>query len=160
MQRKQSPRERGKLRAARPCAPNDRQPPMLVNYVAVKWLHVGCVIVSITGFVARGALMFAGSPLLATRFVRVAPHVVDTLLLASALWLAWMIGQYPFVHGWLTAKVLGLLAYIVLGSIALKRGRTLRLRSAAFVAALATAAYIVSVALTRDPRGALVWWPG
>ncbi|MDA8109874.1 MAG: SirB2 family protein [Betaproteobacteria bacterium] len=116
-------------------------------------IHVGCVVLSVSGFVARGGLMLAGSPLLATRFVRVAPHVVDTLLLASALWLAWAIGQYPFVNGWLTAKVLGLLAYIVLGSVALKRGRSKRVRAAAFVAALATVGYIVSVALTRDPRG-------
>lgn len=129
-------------------------------YLTVKWLHVGCVALSVAGFAARGVLMVAGSPLLNARFVRVAPHIVDTLLLASALWLAWMIGQYPFVHGWLTAKVLGLLAYIVLGSIALKRGRTPRLRAAAFVAALATAGYIVSVALTHDARGVLVWWPG
>jgi uncharacterized membrane protein SirB2 len=129
-------------------------------YLTVKWLHVGCVALSFAGFAARGALMLAGSPLLGTRFVRVAPHIVDTLLLASALWLAWMIGQYPFVHGWLTAKVLGLLAYIVLGSIALKRGRTPRLRAVAFVAALATAGYIVSVALTHDARGVLVWWLG
>ena len=133
---------------------------MLANYVAVKWLHVGCVVLSITGFAARGALMLAGSPLLHTRLVRIAPHVVDTLLLASALWLAWMIGQYPFVQGWLTAKVLGLLAYIVLGSVALRRGRTPRQRAAAFVAALATAGYIVSVALTHDPRGALLWLRG
>jgi uncharacterized membrane protein SirB2 len=114
---------------------------------------VACVVLSLAGFGARGALMLVGSPLLAARFVRVAPHVVDTLLLASAAWLAWFLGQYPFVHGWLTAKVLGLLAYIVLGSIALKRGRTRGQRILAFAAALLAAAYVVSVALTRDPLG-------
>ena len=92
---------------------------------------------SIAGFIARGALMLRGSPLLKARFVRVAPHVVDTVLLASALWLCWLLREYPFVDGWLTAKVLGLLAYIALGTIALKRGRTPRVRAAAFVAALA-----------------------
>lgn len=121
-------------------------------YFFVKQLHVACVIVSLAGFAARGVLMLAGSSLLRARFVRVAPHVVDTLLLASAAWLAWFLGQVPFVNApWLTAKVLGLLAYIVLGSVALKRGRTLRLRAAAFVAALLAAAYVVGVALTRDP---------
>ncbi len=99
--------------------------------------------------------MLAGSPLLQARFVRIAPHVVDTVLLASAGWLAWFLGQYPFVHGWLTAKVLGLVAYIVLGSIALKRGRTKAVRAAAFAAALAAVLYVVSVALTRDPLGFL-----
>ncbi|HEX7054484.1 MAG TPA: SirB2 family protein [Burkholderiales bacterium] len=126
-------------------------------YLLAKSLHVGCVILSLGGFLARGLLMIAGSPLLGSRVVRVAPHVVDTVLLASALWLAWMLRQYPFVHGWLTAKVLGLVAYIVLGSIALRRGRTKRIRIAAFAAASATAFYIVSVALTHDARGFLLW---
>jgi uncharacterized membrane protein SirB2 len=94
--------------------------------------------------------MFADSPLLRLRFVRIAPHVVDTLLLASAVWLAWFLGQVPFVHGWITAKVLALVAYIVLGTIALRRGRSRAVRAAAFGAALAAAAYIVAVALTRD----------
>lgn len=126
-------------------------------YLAVRALHVACAALSIAGFAVRGLLMLAGSALLQTRCVRIAPHVVDTVLLASALWLAWQIGQYPFVHGWVTAKVLALLAYIVLGSLALRRGPTVRIRAAAFALALAAAGYIVSVALTRDPRGALVW---
>ena len=124
-------------------------------YLLAKSLHVGAVALSITGFAARGALMLRGSRLLEARFVRVAPHVVDTVLLASALWLAWLIGQYPFVAGWLTAKVLGLLAYVALGTVALRRGRSLRVRAAAFAAALATVAYIVCVALTHDARGPL-----
>jgi uncharacterized membrane protein SirB2 len=119
-------------------------------YLAVRALHIACAAISITGFAARGALMFADSPLLRHRFVRIAPHVVDTLLLASAVWLAWFIGQVPFVHGWSTAKVLALVAYIVLGTIALRRGRSRAVRAAAFGAALAAAAYIVAVALTRD----------
>ena len=94
--------------------------------------------------------MLAGSPLLRTRFARIAPHVVDTVLLASAVWLAWFLGQVPFVHAWITAKVLALLVYIALGTIALKRGRTKAGRAAAFAGALAAAAYIVWVAFTRD----------
>jgi uncharacterized membrane protein SirB2 len=101
--------------------------------------------------------MLRGSPLLQSRVARVVPHVVDTVLLASAIWLAWAIGQAPFVHGWLTAKVLALVAYIALGRLALRPGRPRGVRGAAFAAALATAAYIVSVALTRDPRGPLAW---
>lgn len=120
-------------------------------YLFVKYVHVGCVLLSLAGFAARGALMLRGSPLLQARFVRVAPHVVDTLLLASALWLAWMMRQYPFVHGWLTAKVLGLLAYIILGSIALRRGHTRAVRLAALAGALLAAGYVVAVALTKNP---------
>lgn len=121
----------------------------------VKSIHVGSVCLSIAGFLARGVLMLRGSPLLKARFVRIAPHVLDTVLLASALWLCWLLGQYPFVQGWLTAKVLGLLAYIVLGTIALRRGRSRRVRAAAFAAALATVAYVVTVAIAHDPRGPL-----
>ena len=126
-------------------------------YLLAKYLHVGCVALSLAGFAARGALMLSGSPLLNARLVRVLPHFVDTLLLASAVWLAVLLGQYPFVQGWLTAKVLGLLAYIVLGVYALRRGRTLGQRAVAFVAALLAAGYVVAVALTRDPRGPLAW---
>ena len=124
-------------------------------YLTLKAIHVGCAVVSISGFVLRGAMMLADSPLLRARFVRVAPHVVDTLLLASALWLAALIGQYPFVQGWLTAKVLALIAYIMFGTVALKRPRSSKVRAIAFALALACAAYIVSVALTRDPLGFL-----
>jgi uncharacterized membrane protein SirB2 len=119
-------------------------------YLAVRTLHVACAAISIAGFVARGALMLADSPSLHKRWVRVAPHVIDTVLLASAAWLAWFLGQVPFVHDWITAKVLALVLYIVLGMLALRRGRTKRQRAAAFVAGLATVAYIVAVALTRD----------
>jgi uncharacterized membrane protein SirB2 len=124
-------------------------------FLWIKAIHVGSVGLSIAGFTARGVLMLRGSPLLAARFVRVAPHVVDSALLASAVWLAWFLRQYPFVDGWITAKVLGLLAYIALGTIALRRGRSRRVRAAAFAAALATVAYVVTVALAHDPRGPL-----
>lgn len=119
-------------------------------YLVAKHIHVASVVLSIAGFVARGGLMLAGSPLLGARFARIAPHVVDTVLLASAIWLAWMLHQYPFVHGWLTAKVLGLVAYIVLGAIALRRGRTKAVRVAAFAGALLAASYVVAVALTKN----------
>lgn len=120
-------------------------------YLALKGIHVTCVILSLTGFVVRGAWMMRGSALLNRRWVRVAPHVVDTLLLASAIALALLSHQYPGVHDWLTAKVTGLLVYIILGSIALRRGRSRRVRIGFWVAALASFGYIVAVALTRNP---------
>jgi uncharacterized membrane protein SirB2 len=130
---------------------------MLNVYLLVKQLHVTCVVVSLAGFAARGVLMLAASPLLNARFVRVAPHVVDTILLASAAWLSWALAQYPFVHAWLTAKVLGLITYIALGIIALRPGRSRRQKATAFVAALVAASYIICVALTRDSWGPLAW---
>lgn len=124
-------------------------------YAALKWLHVAFAALSLAGFATRGLLMLRGSPLLATRFARIAPHVVDTVLLASALALSWQLAQYPFVHGWLTAKVIALAGYIGFGSVALRRGHTLHVRAAALVLALGCAAYIVAVALARDALGPL-----
>jgi uncharacterized membrane protein SirB2 len=121
-----------------------------LDYATLKLVHVSCAVLSIGGFFLRGMLMLAGSPLLRARPVRVVPHVVDTLLLASAVALAWMGGQYPLERPWLTAKVAALVVYIALGMAALK-GRARGARATAFVLALATAAYIVAVALTRDP---------
>ncbi len=124
-------------------------------YLALKHLHVTCVVISITGFFLRGALMAAESPILRQRWIRVVPHVNDATLLAAAIALSAMSGQYPFVDAWLTAKVFGLIAYILLGSIALKAGRTKRMRIAAWLAAMVTFGYVVSVALMRDPAGFL-----
>ena len=104
--------------------------------------------------------MLAESPLLAAKPVRIIPHIVDTVLLASAIWLAWSLGLGPFSHGWILAKITGLVAYIVLGTIALRRGRTRGVRTAAFVAALAVAGYIVTVAVTRNALGPLAWFSG
>ena len=123
---------------------------MAATYIALKYLHLSCVVLSGAGFVLRGLWMMQGSPMLARRWVRVLPHVVDTVLLASAIALAVVIGQYPLVNGWLTAKVLGLAAYIVLGTIALRRGRTRALRVAAYCGALLVLSYIVAVALTKS----------
>ena len=129
----------------------------MATYLIVKQIHVACVVLSLGGFAARGALMLADSGLLRTQFARIAPHVVDTGLLASAIWLAWATQQYPFVHGWLTAKVLGLIAYIGFGTMALKHGKTLRSRCFYLVLALLAATYIIAVALTRDPAGPVTW---
>lgn len=122
-------------------------------YIAIKHLHVACVIVSISGFFLRGMLMVAESPILQQRWIKVVPHVNDATLLAAAIALSAMSGQYPFVDGWLTAKVFGLITYIILGSIALKAGRTRGVRIAAWLAAMVTFGYVVSVALTRNPAG-------
>jgi len=124
-------------------------------YPTIKHLHMTCAAATLALFVLRGVWMMRGSPLLAARWVRVLPHVVDTLLLASAITLAVIIGNAPLTHGWLTAKVIGLILYIVLGTIALKRGRTRGVRIGAFVGALVVFGYIVSVAVTKSPLGYL-----
>ncbi len=122
-----------------------------MSYAALKAIHVGSVIASYALFLLRGAWMLQNSPLLRQRWVRILPHVVDTVLLTSAVLLALTIRQYPFVAPWVTAKVLGLVLYIVLGTIALKRGRTRGMRVTAWIAAQLVFFYIVSVAITKTP---------
>jgi uncharacterized membrane protein SirB2 len=121
----------------------------------LKAIHVVSALLSISGFVLRGIWMLQGSPLLKARATRILPHIVDTLLLGSAIALALRISQYPFVHAWLTAKVLGLLVYIVLGSIALKYGRSRRVRALSYGLALGVFLYIVAVAIARNPAAGL-----
>jgi uncharacterized membrane protein SirB2 len=122
-----------------------------MSYLALKHLHVTCVVLSGLGFALRGLWMLNDSPLLRARLTRVVPHVVDTLLLGSALLMAWQSSQYPFAQGWLTAKFFGLLAYILCGTMALKRARTKGRRVVFLVLALLAYAYIVGVALARNP---------
>lgn len=85
--------------------------------------------------------------------MKIVPHVIDTVLLLSAIVLAGILAQMGASSDWLVAKVIGLIAYIVLGMIALKRGRTLQVRIAAFIAALAVLGYILAVAFSKQP------WP-
>jgi uncharacterized membrane protein SirB2 len=121
-----------------------------MSYLAVKHIHMTFAALSGTLFFVRGLWMMAGSTLLQRRWVKIVPHVVDTLLLTSALTLVIWSGQYPIAQNWLTAKLCALVLYIVLGAIALKRGRTKPMRIVAFIAALAVFAYIVMVAVTRQ----------
>lgn len=122
-----------------------------MDYVSLKITHLSCVAISYALFVVRGVWMMRGSELLQRRWVRIVPHVVDTVLLASAIALAITLHQYPLTHGWLTAKVAALLVYIGLGMIALKYGKTRGTRIMAWIAAQVVFAYIVAVALMRSP---------
>lgn len=124
-------------------------------YLVLRNVHIGCAILTITLFLLRGGLMLAESPWQRNVVLRYLPHAVDTVLLTSALMLTTIIHQYPFATGWLTTKVVLLVVYIVLGSIALKRGRTRAVRIAAFVAALATVGFLVTVARAHHPLGIL-----
>ena len=117
----------------------------------LKYTHVAAVIASFALFFLRGLWMMADPGKLDARWVRVVPHVIDTVLLVSAIALAAMTAQYPFVQPWLTAKVLALLVYILLGTVAIRRGRTRRVRIVAWILALAVFGYMVAVARARVP---------
>lgn len=122
-----------------------------MSYIIVKYAHVGAVIVSFSLFFLRGVWMMVAPQKLQLPWVRIVPHVIDTVLLATAIALAVLSTQHPFAQPWLTAKLIGLVVYILLGTIAIKRGRTRRQRIIAWVLALAVFGYIVAVALARDP---------
>lgn len=123
------------------------------TFLVVKWIHVTAAFVSVGGFVLRGVWMLENSPLFSRRWVRIAPHVVDTVLLVSAVGLAAMLHQYPFSDHWLTAKLLALFAYIGLGMIAFRFAESRRFRLLAFSGAIVAAAYILSVAYFKSPLG-------
>ncbi|MGZ8287756.1 MAG: SirB2 family protein [Telluria sp.] len=122
-----------------------------MDYLSLKHAHMTLAATSISLFLIRGVWMLAGSPMLSRAWVRSAPHLVDSLLLASAIGLAWWGGVSPLSSQWLAAKIGALLVYIVLGSIALRYGRTRLSRLAAFIAAIGCFAYIVTTAVTRNP---------
>ncbi|MDN5939020.1 MAG: SirB2 family protein [Salinisphaera sp.] len=122
-------------------------------YPLLLGIHVSAVTLSLALFVLRGGWMLAGVNWRRWRAALVVPHVVDTVLLASAIGLAVLLRQYPLVDAWLTAKVAGLVAYIGLGMVALKHGRSQRVRAGAWLAALLVFGWIVSVAVTHNPLG-------
>jgi uncharacterized membrane protein SirB2 len=126
---------------------------MIEYYLPLRHTHIACAILTVTLFALRGGLMLANSPWQQNVVLRYLPHAVDTVLLTTALMLTSVIRQYPFATGWLTMKVVLLVAYVVLGSIALRRGRTHRTRIAAFAAALLTVGFLLTVARAHDPLG-------
>ena len=130
---------------------------MIEFYPEIKWVHVASVLASGGLFALRGLLVLAGQSRIALWApLRYLSYTIDTTLLTAALMLSTILQQVPFVHGWLTVKVLLLVVYIVLGSFALKRGRTRRAQAGFFLAALATFGFIYSVARAHHPLGALL----
>jgi uncharacterized membrane protein SirB2 len=121
----------------------------------LKIFHTACAFFSIGGFALRGFWMLTGNPLLRRRPVRVLPHIVDTLLLASALGMVSLWGFSSLQAGWLMAKIVALLVYIALGMVALRFGKTRLVRITAWLAAMTTAVYMLSVAYSKNPLGFL-----
>ena len=123
----------------------------MIDHMTLKLVHQSTVLLSIAGFAFRGGLMLAGSSLLYRRWMRSWPHVIDTLLLVSGIWMAVNIRLNPLEHPWLATKIIALLAYIALGFIALRLGKTRRIRITAFIAAVLCFAYIALVGLNKTP---------
>ncbi|RLA28997.1 MAG: regulator SirB [Gammaproteobacteria bacterium] len=119
-------------------------------YTTLKLVHMIAATLTIAGFVLRGFWMLSDSEKLQHPLVRVLPHIIDTVFLLAGIGLIMTLHLPVLLPGWLQIKIAALLVYIVLGTIALKRGKTKRIRAIAFVLALLTFAYVVGVALSKS----------
>jgi uncharacterized membrane protein SirB2 len=124
-----------------------------MDYLLLKGVHMSAVTLSFAGFFARGVGSLGGAAWVRGRAARTFPHVVDTVLLVSAIALAWTLRLSPLAAPWLMAKIIGLVVYVVLGTVALKPGRPPGVRAAAWVGAMLVFGWIVSVAITKSPAG-------
>ncbi len=122
-----------------------------MSYALLKNIHISAVIVSYLLFLLRGIWMLRDTTAQQQSWVRVVPHIIDTLLLGSAIALAVTVQQYPLQDEWLTAKVSGLLLYIALGMLAFRFAKTRAVKVAAWLAAQCVFFYIVLVAVSKQP---------
>jgi uncharacterized membrane protein SirB2 len=122
-----------------------------LTYLLIKSLHTLTALATILGFMLRGYWMMTQSDKLQLKITRIAPHIVDTAFLLSGVAMVWILQLNAFSQPWLIAKFTGLIIYIVVGAIAIKRGPTLQIRIIAFVSALAVFAYIIGVAISKSP---------
>jgi uncharacterized membrane protein SirB2 len=123
-------------------------------------VHIAAVIASGLLFLLRGGAVQLGAKWAMAAPLRYLSYSIDTVLLTAALMLVTILHQYPFVHGWLTAKVVLLVVYVVLGSFALKRGRTKGVRITCWLAALLVYLFIVSIARAHSPLGIVALFTG
>ena len=126
---------------------------MIEFYPQIKWVHIAAVFASGSLFTLRGAAVQVGARWAMAAPLRYLSYTIDTVLLTAALMLATILHQYPFVHGWLTAKIVLLIVYIVLGSYALKRGRSRVARLWCWLGALGVYLFIISIARAHHPLG-------
>jgi uncharacterized membrane protein SirB2 len=128
---------------------------MIEFYPETKLVHVAAVIASGGLFFVRGLAVQLGAGWAMAAPLRYLSYSIDTVLLTAALTLSSMLRQYPLAQSWVTAKVVLLVVYSVLGSFALKRGRTRAVRAACFAAAIGVYLVIVSIARAHHPLGPL-----
>lgn len=125
----------------------------MATYLLLKNVHIVTAVATISGFTLRGFWMLTESRHLRHPLAKIAPHVVDTVFLLAGVGMIWLLRLNPLTQPWLLAKFTGLIAYILLGTIAIKRGRTKHIRAAAFAGAIAAFVYVAGVALAKSPLG-------
>ena len=123
---------------------------MLATYMALKHTHMLCALLSLVFFVVRSLWAFQDSAMLQKKWVKISPHVIDTVFLLSAIGLVIILQQYPFVSAWVTVKLIGLVVYIGLGLMTLKKAKNNAQRAVFFALALLTYFYILGVAMHKQ----------
>ncbi|MDH3275278.1 MAG: SirB2 family protein [Gammaproteobacteria bacterium] len=126
-------------------------------YLIIKNIHITFATLTIIGFLLRAYWKMNGSNLHQNRAVKIVPHAVDALFLATGIWLIMMLDMNPLQHPWLLAKFVAILAYVGLGMVAFRFGRTPRIRSLAFIGALIAFAFVVGAALVKSPMSWLAF---
>ncbi|WP_230409756.1 SirB2 family protein [Undibacterium fentianense] len=119
-------------------------------YSGLKHLHLSCITLSLALFCLRFYWRKQNSSMLQIKWVKILPHGIDTVLLVSAISMAWIASINPFEQHWLAAKILALFAYIVAGTFAIKRARTARGQNFSFILALLCFVYIIAVAISKQ----------
>lgn len=122
-----------------------------MDYLTIKSLHITFAALSLGLFVLRAAWSVRESQRLQRRWVKVLPHLIDTVLLALGVSLMVMLRAWPQHTPWLAAKLLALLFYIGLGTVAIKRGATPAIRALFAFLAVMVFVYMVGTAVTHDP---------
>ena len=132
---------------------------MFEFYPQIKAVHIACVLLSGALFALRGLLVQVGragaahwAPL------RYLSYTIDTTLLTAALMLLTLLPGTYFANGWLTVKLVLVVGYVVLGSLALRRARTPGARRIFLAAALAVYVFILGIACMHHPLGWLHGW--
>lgn len=120
------------------------------SYLIFKHLHMTAVALSGLLFMVRGLWLLQGSAQLQAKWVKITPHVVDTLLLVSAIAMLVVAQQFPV---WVHVKITLLVVYIGLGLMAFKKAKTQGQKLTFLLAAVAVYVFLISVALTKSPAG-------
>ena len=129
-------------------------------YLVIKSAHLTFVTCSGLLFIVRGAAVLAHHRWPIKSFWRILSYLIDTGLLATGLMLIGLLAIDPVSSLWLGVKLLLMLVYIVLGSFALKRAKTVAGQRLAYVGAVCLLLFIASIALAHHPLGVLRGWVG
>lgn len=121
------------------------------HYLAIKYLHMLTAVLSIMLFCLRFFLLMRAPDALRGRWIKVLPHVNDTLLLFFAILLCFAIQQAPLITPWLSEKIMALILYILAAMGALKWAKSRSARNIWFIIALSLFAYIANIAVNKTP---------